>query len=73
MRTVQDLINESKNPRYKGRNANKPPETGPLRQHKPAVYNAKTVPNPVISKETAQKLLGDEASKPWVPQYGKKK
>lgn len=67
-RTVMSLIEERRNPNYKGRN-NKIPETGPLRLHKPAIYNTKSVSNPVISESEANELKGIEVTKPWVPQY----
>jgi hypothetical protein len=63
-----DLINERKNPNYKGKN-NKPVETGPLRVNKPLVYNTKKVPNPVIDKTEADKIKGTEVPEKWIPKY----
>lgn len=66
--TVIDLINNQRNPNYKGKK-NKPLETGPLRLHKPAIYNAKSVENPVLDKSIAEKIKGIEQEKPWTPEY----
>lgn len=67
-RTIQDLLNESKSPNYKGRNS-KSPETGPLRLHKPAIYNVKRVENPVLSNSDVEKLKGTQTSETWTPEY----
>jgi hypothetical protein len=69
-RSVMDLINEKKNPNYRGR-SNKLPETGPLRVNKPLVYNTKNVPNPVIDKVEADKIKGIQSANQWVPEYKK--